>query len=221
VAAALGKQGITLQNVVVLDEKADTNNLLGRPGQYASKVFFHDARHPKTPDSGDEFKGTVEMFKTSEEAQKRHDYIAEVTSGMPMLLQYQFLHGNALLRLPKAFTPSETEVYKLSLEKIFPMSGKRSAAPSFQACWPRSLSGFLIRQRQPGRRRARRFRAGSRPVQDHRCVLAAAGQVTILIAHLPAQPELHRCAGAIPAIRASWIGMVMAWGANERFFCGD
>lgn len=120
VADALGKQGIVLQNIVVLDEKTDTNNLLGRPGQYTSKVFFHDSRHPKTPESGDEFEGTVEVFASPADAKKRHDYIAEVTAGMPMLLQYQFLRGNVLVRLPKAFTPSETAVYKAELEMIIP-----------------------------------------------------------------------------------------------------
>lgn len=120
VADSLGKEGIVLQDVVVLDEKTDTNNLLGRPGQYTSKVFFHDARHPKTPDSGDDFEGTVELFATPADAQKRHDYIEQVTSGMPMMLQYQFLRGNVLVRLPKAFTPSETEAYKAALEKMIP-----------------------------------------------------------------------------------------------------
>lgn len=120
VADALGKQGIALQNVVVLDEKTDSNNLLGRPGQYTSKVFFHDARHPKTPESGDDFEGTVEMFATPADAKKRHDYIEEVTSGVPMFVQYQILRGNVLVRLPKAFTPSETAAYKAALEKIIP-----------------------------------------------------------------------------------------------------
>lgn len=118
VATALTKQGIAVQNVVVLDEKTDSNNLLGRPSQYTSKAFFHDARHPKTPDSGDEFEATIEVFASPADAQKRHDYIDQVTSGVPMFVQYQFLRGNVLLRLPKAFTPSETAAYKTAMEKI-------------------------------------------------------------------------------------------------------
>lgn len=120
VGEALREQGIDLQDVAVLDEKSDTNNLLGRPGQYTSKIFFHDARHPKTPESGDEFEGTIEVFANAADAQKRRDYIEQVTSGMPMLLQYQFLRGNVLVRLPKAFAPSETKSYEDALAKIVP-----------------------------------------------------------------------------------------------------
>lgn len=118
--SAIQAQGLKLQDVVVLDEKTDTNNLLGRPGQYTSKVFFHDVRHPKTPESGDEFEATLEMFPSPKEAKARHDYIAEMTAGMPVLLQYQFLRGNTLLRLPKAFTPSETKDYEQALAKVVP-----------------------------------------------------------------------------------------------------
>jgi hypothetical protein len=113
----LSAQGLKIENVVAVTEDSDSNHLLGRPGQYTSKAFFYDARHPKSADS-DEGENTIEVFSNPDDAKKRHDYIAKVTDGVPFLLQYQFLRGSVLLRLDHIATPSEAKEYELALAKV-------------------------------------------------------------------------------------------------------
>lgn len=119
VAEGLKKAGLPVENVAVLDEKTDSNNLLGRPGQYTSKADFFDHRHPKTATS-DDGSATIEVFANAEDAKKRRDYIAKVTDGVPFLLQYQVLRGKVLLRLDKVALPSEVKEYEEALAKIAP-----------------------------------------------------------------------------------------------------
>lgn len=113
----LSAQGLKVQNVSAVTEDSDSNHLLGRPGQYTSKAFFYDARHPKTTDS-DEGQNTIEVFSNPEDAKKRRDYIAKVTDGIPVLMQYQFLRGSALLRLDYIANPSEAKEYEAALAKV-------------------------------------------------------------------------------------------------------
>lgn len=110
--------GLNVTNVKVVTEADDGNNLLGRPGQYKSKVFFYDARHPRSPDGNDEGENTVEFFASPSDAKTRHDYIDGVTKGVPMLLQYQILHGNVLARFDKVMLPSEVEEYKKVVDQL-------------------------------------------------------------------------------------------------------
>lgn len=119
VVRALAKAGLPIENIAVLDEKTDSNNLLGRPGQYTSKVELFDHRHPK-PAQGDEGWATVEVFATPEDAKQRRDYIAKMTDGVPVLLQYQVLRGKVLLRLDKVALPSEVKEYEAGLAKLIP-----------------------------------------------------------------------------------------------------
>lgn len=118
VVDALAAAGLPVTSVTVLDEKTDSNNLLGRPGQYTSKVMFYDGRHPKAKDGGDEGENTVEMFASAEAAKTRRDYIDGVTKGLPFLMQYQVLRGRVLLRLDKVLLPSEEKAYEAALAKI-------------------------------------------------------------------------------------------------------
>lgn len=107
--------GLKVENVVELTAESDSNQLLGRPGQYTSKAFFYDARHPKQPE-GDEGEHTVEVFASPDDAKRRHDYIKSMTENMPMLAQYQVLRGKVLVRFDKAMLPAEVEEYKKVIE---------------------------------------------------------------------------------------------------------
>jgi hypothetical protein len=118
VAAALTAAGLKLTSIVVVTEATDDNQLMGRPGQYTSKVFFYDARHPKSPDAPGAGENTIETFATAEDAKARRDYIEQMTKGSPLLLQYQILHGRTLVRLDKALLPSEVEGYREALAKL-------------------------------------------------------------------------------------------------------
>lgn len=116
VAEGLRKAGLPIVNVDTLTEASDSNQLLGRPGQYTSKVYFFDRRHPKQ--AGDEGQNTIEVFADTATAAKRRDYIARMTEGIGMLTQYQYLDGKILLRLDKALLPSEAEQYRKALAAL-------------------------------------------------------------------------------------------------------
>ena len=105
--------GLPVSDVKVVTEASDDNQLLGRPNQYISKVFFFDARHPKV--EGEDNENTIEVFANEADAKGRYDYIENVTKGVPILLQYQLLNGKTLVRLSKAVLPSEAEEYKKTL----------------------------------------------------------------------------------------------------------
>lgn len=117
---ALAGAGLGISNISVVTAENDSNNMLGRPGQYTGKAFFYDARHPKTPDGGDENENTVEVFASANEAKARSDYIKSVTEGSPFLLQYHVLRGKVLVRLAKSLTPAEAKEYEQALDKLVP-----------------------------------------------------------------------------------------------------
>ncbi|KQX47255.1 MULTISPECIES: hypothetical protein [unclassified Streptomyces] len=101
----------------VVTEDNDPNHLLGRPHQYTSKVTFTDARI-KVDDVADAEPGSVglggaiEVFTTTADAQARADYIQNVTKGMPVLAEYDFVSGTALIRVSHYLTPTQAADYK-------------------------------------------------------------------------------------------------------------
>lgn len=117
VAKALVSEGLKVTDIQVVTAENDGNKLLGRPGQYTSKVFFYDARHAKQA-SSDAGENTIEVFASPGDAKARQDYIAEVTKEMPMLTQYSELRGPVLVRFDKEMLPAEFEEYKAALAKI-------------------------------------------------------------------------------------------------------
>ncbi len=114
IAGRLAAAKLPVRDVVSVTAESDDNHLLGRPGQYTSKVFFYDGRHPKRT-GDDEGENTIEAFNNPIDAKRRHDYVDAMTKDMPMLLQYQYLEGNVLLRLHKVLTPAEAKAYQTAL----------------------------------------------------------------------------------------------------------
>lgn len=101
----------------VFTETNDPNKLLGRPGQYVSKVSFSDARIAADDVSGlkegDTLRGGgVEVFETAEQAEKRAAYIERVTEGMPALAEYHYVNGTVLVRVSHFLTPSQAADYE-------------------------------------------------------------------------------------------------------------
>lgn len=115
VATALKRAKLPMVDIKELSEVTDDNHLLGRPGQYTSKLFFYDARHPKAAE-GDDRENTIEVFSNAVDAKRRHDYIADITGGVGMLTQYQILRGPVLVRLDKLALPSEAKAYEAALD---------------------------------------------------------------------------------------------------------
>ncbi|MFB7935502.1 hypothetical protein [Streptomyces sp. NPDC056049] len=101
----------------VVTEDDDPNHLLGRPNQYTSKVTFTDSRIKVDDVAGAEpgsvgLGGAIEVFATAADSQARADYIQNVTKGMPMLAEYDFVSGTVLIRVSHYLTPTQAADYK-------------------------------------------------------------------------------------------------------------
>ncbi|MFF0836706.1 MULTISPECIES: hypothetical protein [unclassified Streptomyces] len=101
----------------------DPNHLLGRPGQYSSKITFDDTRIPADEvsgtDKGDvERGGAIEAFATAADARSRAKYIATVTKSMPALAEYDFVHGTILVRVSRYLTPAQAAAYKATVDRL-------------------------------------------------------------------------------------------------------
>ncbi|MFG3018902.1 hypothetical protein ACGFZQ_10190 [Streptomyces sp. NPDC048254] len=101
----------------------DPNHLLGRPNQYTSKVTFDDTRisagDVSGTDKGDvERGGAIEVFGSAADAQARAKYIQSVTKSMPMLTEYDYVHGAALVRVSHYLTPKQAADYKTAADNL-------------------------------------------------------------------------------------------------------
>jgi len=113
--------GLTIGKVIVYTEETDPNDLLGRPGQYTSKAAFTDTRVDEsdlvaTPKWDVARGGSVEVFETEEDAQRRSDYIQAILKEAPMLgPEYGYVAGPVLLRLSHHLTPEQAREYEQAL----------------------------------------------------------------------------------------------------------
>ena len=97
-------------------EETDSNNLLGRPNQYTSKVNFADNRiSQEYVEENDAKGGTIEVFNNKTDMKKRKEYIEQISNSSSIFAQYIYSKGNVLLRLEKDLTPEQAQEY----EKIF------------------------------------------------------------------------------------------------------
>jgi len=110
VVAGFVDAGPPVENVVHYTAETDPNNLLGRPGQYIGKSSWADSRieqHSSGP-----IGGTVEVFASPEDLASRRKYIELVTKDIPIMRQYIYQAGNALVRLEFDFTPAQAAEYE-------------------------------------------------------------------------------------------------------------
>ncbi|MEV4438502.1 hypothetical protein AB0K09_05685, partial [Streptomyces sp. NPDC049577] len=103
--------------------ESDKNHLLGRPGQYTSKVTFADSRVPKDDASvyktGDvELGSAVEVFTTPQDAQARAQYVQTVSKSLPAFAEYDFVHGATLIRVSHYLTPQQAEDYRKAVDGL-------------------------------------------------------------------------------------------------------
>lgn len=105
---------IATSDIAMVDEKTDSNKLLGRPHQYTEKAMWKDARTGETGEPSLETGGTVELFANEEDAKTRFDYVDKL-SATPMLAEYHYLRGPVLVRLSKDLSPSQAKEYEAAL----------------------------------------------------------------------------------------------------------
>ncbi|MFE9601990.1 hypothetical protein [Streptomyces hokutonensis] len=101
----------------------DPNHLLGRPGQYTSKVTFTDSRikaaDVEGTDKGDvERGGAIEVFGDPSGAQARAKYIQTIAKSLPAVAEYDYVRGPVLVRVSHYLTPTQAAAYKATLDKL-------------------------------------------------------------------------------------------------------
>jgi hypothetical protein len=117
VLASLRHAGMPVGKFVAYTEVTDQNHLLGRPGQYTSKVNFHDTRIQSVAGFDTSGGGSVEVFKSRDDAKRRFVYVQNFGK-TSMFAEYDYLAGAILLRLSNVLTPSQAAKYKVALLKI-------------------------------------------------------------------------------------------------------
>jgi hypothetical protein len=115
--------GLPITDSVVITENNDPNNLIGRPGQYTSKVVFADPRAGKaldkaTPDNGSG--GSVEVFADATAAKTRSDYIQRSLAALGPVAgtEYHYLTGPALVRVTGKLPPSKAAQYETAVKAM-------------------------------------------------------------------------------------------------------
>lgn len=102
---------------------SDPNHLLGRPGQYTSKITFSDSRVLASDRAGYkagdvELGGAVETFSTAADAAARAKYIQGIARSMPALAEYDYVHGPTVIRISHYLTPQQAGQYKTAVAKL-------------------------------------------------------------------------------------------------------
>ena len=121
VVVQLRAAGFPVGKIKVYSRSSDGNHLLGRPGQYTGKVNFRDQR---IKDGGGGFAvtsgGSVEVFATTTDAKRRFDYVSAIfKSASPSIVaEYDYLEGNAFLRLSQALTPTQAKKYEAEFRRL-------------------------------------------------------------------------------------------------------
>ena len=118
IVAQLAQRVPTVKPGMVYTAETDPNHLLGRPGQYTSKVAFTDSRvQPRPFDAPDAIErgGSVEVFPDEQGAQNRMKYIQAIAAGFPMAVEYDYTSGPVLVRVGKILTPAQAGEYQKAL----------------------------------------------------------------------------------------------------------
>lgn len=119
VVAALKSTGLPIGDTLAYTAETDPNDLLGRPGGYASKTAFHDTRIDNPTGEFDvDYGGDVEVFDEVEAAEARAEYIEGIVKALPIVTQYVYQQGPVVLRVSAALTPEQAAEYEAALSEI-------------------------------------------------------------------------------------------------------
>lgn len=108
---AIQSSKLPITNITPKTAETDPNKLLGRPHQYVEKIDFKDSRVKDA-------EVYVETFSNLEDLDARYQYVDEIAKKMPMVAQYQIKHKNVLVRLEKAFTPTQVAEYEKAISGL-------------------------------------------------------------------------------------------------------
>jgi hypothetical protein len=116
----LKEAGLNISQIVTYTESTDSNNLLGRPGQYIAKTNFGvtELETDGNPDMDVSMGGSVEIFANEKDAKARYDYVTEISKSAPMFAEYDYLNGKMLLRLSSQILPSKVVDYEKTFKSL-------------------------------------------------------------------------------------------------------
>lgn len=115
VLRSLKRAGLPIGGYINYTAANDGNHLLGRPGQYVSKVNFRDKRLKAWPDFDSNGGGTIETFASEDDTKKRYDYVHAISSSASLFAEYEYRDGLVLLRLSHYLTPRQAAAYQEAL----------------------------------------------------------------------------------------------------------
>jgi hypothetical protein len=124
-ASVLISKGLPIANIEVFTPKTDPNKLMGRPGQYTSKIAFADTRYPESDSDFVGSDNTIEGFASIADAKKRADYVIRVTQSSPMFVQYVYHSGRFVLRLDRSLEPDDAKAYQAAMLAATKLPAKR------------------------------------------------------------------------------------------------
>jgi hypothetical protein len=133
VAIRLRDVGVPLHTAVVYDASSDPNQLLGKPGGYASKIAFTDARTGVSParvttKDPVEQGGSIEVFADQATASSRMQQLRTVTASSQLLQESDFQQGGVVLRVSRYFSATDANGYRDALAALAAGSGRAPAA---------------------------------------------------------------------------------------------
>ncbi|WBP89549.1 hypothetical protein [Kitasatospora cathayae] len=122
-SAALAKLTAAVKTVkagVTVTAESDPNHLLGRPGQYTSKITFSDSRIKAADVEGEKEDsvnrgGAIEVFASEADAKARSEYIQGIVKGMPALMEYDYVRGPVLVRVSRLLTPDQAKALQAAV----------------------------------------------------------------------------------------------------------
>jgi len=110
--------GLPIADFRMYTVSTDPNHLLGRPGQYISKVNFHDRRLTRSTSFAVSGGGSVETFERTRDAERRFEYLRAVTDTSPLFGEYHYLEGRVILRLSFDLTPLQAKSYEDTFQRL-------------------------------------------------------------------------------------------------------
>jgi hypothetical protein len=118
VVKALKKDDLPIGDQLVYTVENDSDKLMGRPGQYTSKVHFIDTTQQEDTKVVMLNGGSVEMFDNNDDAKNRFNSVSKAAKSTPMLDEYDYVQGKILLRLSKNLPPDHAKKYEDALKKV-------------------------------------------------------------------------------------------------------
>lgn len=116
VAQAITRAVPQARQIAAYTAASDPNHLLGRPHEYTSKVEFSDSRIRAAdvqgqPPASLQYGASIEVFADSMDAGARMGSIQANAAGQPAFAEYDYVHGNVLVRVSHYLTPDQAADY--------------------------------------------------------------------------------------------------------------